>query len=99
MDRKKRIQVVVVAAIGLVALFVARIGAPLVAILVWPSPNLSGDTEAIMESFSHAARTAQIVNTISIASLGLAGVCMIYLLVMLAAWFIGPPESETNQNG
>ena len=97
MDRKKRVQVVVVAAIGLAALFVAYIGAPLIGVFLWPTPNLSGDAGEFMESFSHAARTAQIVNTISIASLGVAGVCTIYLLVMLAAWFIGPPECETNQ--
>lgn len=98
MDRKKRIRFVVVAAIGLLALFVAFIGAPFVAVVLWPEPDASDDVVAVMDSFNEAARTAQVANTISLVSLLVAGVCMIYLLVSLAAWFIGPSADNSELN-
>lgn len=98
MDRKKRIRIVVVAAIDLLALFVAFVGAPLVAVSLWPESNASDDVGAFMRSFNEAAHTAQVANTISLVSLLVAGVCTIYLLVVLAVWFIGPSADNCERN-
>jgi hypothetical protein len=98
MDRQKRIRVVIVAAIGLLSLFVACIGAPLVAVALWPAPNMLGDADAFRDSFAQAAQTAKAANTVSLVSLLIAGGCVVYLLVALAGWFIGPPDRTPNHD-
>jgi len=98
MDRSKRIRVVAVAGVGILALFVAFIGAPLVAALLWPTPDLSNDVEAFTESFAQAAETARVANTVSMVALAVAGLCILYLLVVLAGWFIGPKDTGGEPN-
>ena len=94
MDRKKRIRFVVVATVGLVNLFVAFIGAPLIAVMLWPThAEFSADSDSMMRSFSEAHRIANIANTISLVCLLAAGACFVYLLAGLATWFIGNPNA------
>ncbi len=103
MDRQKRIRVVIVAAIGLLSLFVAFVGAPLIVVALWPTPDLSGDVgdvdAAFADSFTQAAQTANAAGTVSLVSLVIAGGCFGYLLVVLAGWFIGPRERNPDSDG
>jgi hypothetical protein len=92
MDRPKRIRVVVVSGAALLALFVAFFAAPLTAVLFWPTPKLSDDIEAFNESFTQAAQSIRVANTVSMIALVVAGICILYLLFALAGWFIGPKE-------
>ena len=98
MDRQKRIRVVIVAAIGLLSLFLGCVGAPLMALTLWPFPDVSGDADAVGDSFAQAAQTVNAANTVSLVSLLIAGGCFIYLLVVLAGWFIGPRDQPPDQN-
>ena len=100
MNRSKRIRVVVVAGVGIFALFVAFIGAPLIAALLSPTLHLSNDVnvEAVTQSFAQAARTARVANTVAMFAFAIAGLCLLYLLVIVAGWFIGPKETEGEPN-
>jgi hypothetical protein len=86
MNRSHRIRVVVVATLGLLALMIGLIGAPLVAVMFAPSP---ADMAKSMASFIHVIELA---NQVSMICLAVAGCCMLYLLMTLAVWFIGPKE-------
>ena len=98
MDRPRRIRIVTGIGIGLLSLFVAYFGAPLVAMLIWPPPNLSGDMDSMAQSFSQASQIAAITNRISFCALLLAGACFTYVLIDTAIWFVGPPESDVESN-
>jgi hypothetical protein len=89
-----------VAGVGVFALFVPFIGAPLIAALQSPTLDLSNDifVEAVSESFAQAARTARVANTFSMFAFAIAGLCLLYPLVVLAGWFIGPQETEGEPN-
>jgi len=94
MDRPRRIRLVVAFGTGLVLLLLAFFGAPLVAILFLPDLGADDADEngAMMAAFFQAA---DIANTVSMISLGFAGLAFLYVLIELGAWFIGPRESPT----
>ena len=94
MHRKKRVRVVVVCTVALLSLFMALFGAPLIAMALWPIPEMSNDTEAFLATFSQAAKVARAATTISLVSLVIAGGCVVYLLVVLAGWFIGSEKTS-----
>jgi len=96
MDRPRRIRIVTGIGIGLLSLFVAYFGAPLVAMLFWPTPNVSGDMDSMMQSFSQASQTAAITNRVSLCALLFAGLCFTYVLIDTAIWFVGPTESDAD---
>ena len=98
MDRSKRIRVVAVSVVGLVALFVAFIGAPLTAALLWPAPDTFNDAEAFTGSILQSAQTARVANTVSMVALVVADLCILYVLIVLAGWFIGPKETDGESN-
>jgi formate/nitrite transporter FocA (FNT family) len=97
MERQKRIRVVVVSAVALLSLLMALFGAPLIAVTIWPIPAIANDGEAFIATFAQAARAARTSTTISLVSLAIAGGCVIYLLVVLAAWFVGPKERSAER--
>lgn len=96
MDRNKRIRVVAVAGVALFAIFVAFIGAPLIAAAFLPSPDFSNDSDAFKDPFTQAVQTARVVNTVSMVALLVAGGCFLYLLILLAVWFIGAKDSTAD---
>ena len=94
MNRRKRIRIVVVSAIGLTSLLVAFLG-PLTAAVALQRPlGMSADEGQMMESVQEAVRVTMIVNLASLVALGVAGICFVYLMVVLAAWFIGPAQQN-----
>lgn len=96
MDRPRRIRIVAGIGLGLFALFVAYLGTPLAAMFVWPTPDVSGDMDSMMDSFAQTSRAATIANRISLGALVFAVFSFAYVLVDVAIWFIGPPESDTD---
>jgi len=97
MNRQTRIRVVAVSGLALFAIFVAFIGAPLIAVAFWPSQDLSSSNiETVTESIAQITQAARIANNVSMIALAVAGVCILYLLVVLAGWFIGPKDAARN---
>lgn len=90
MDRPQRIKMVAVCSIGLLAFVVGIFGSPVVAVMSAPSPS---DMEKSMPDF---IRHIQLANQVSMICLATSGVCLLYLLITFASWFIGPKE-ETVQ--
>ncbi len=96
LDRPRRIRIVAGIGVGLVALFVACLGAPMVAMLSWPSPDVSGDPNSMIQSFSQASQAAAMMNRVSFDALLFAGLCLVFVLTDIAIWFVGPSEPDTN---
>ena len=98
MKRSLRIRLVVAGGVGLFSLFVAFIGAPLVSVIFWPSPDFFGDDgSGIMESMSSAQQLAKTTSFVSFGSLAVAGICFAYVLVVLAGSFIGPSQEQRDR--
>lgn len=97
MNRGKRIRVVIVAGVGLLALLIALVGAPLLAMALLPKKTPLGGYDfgnvGFESQFRQMVEVARIANLVSLVSLAVASVCLLYLLVTLAAWFIGPKQA------
>ncbi len=98
MDRLRRIRIVTGIGIGLLSLFVAFFGAPLVAMLFWPTPTAVDDADSMLQSFSQASQTAVISNSISFYAMLFAGLCFTYVLIETAIWFVGRSEPDTESS-
>lgn len=99
MNRSQRVRLVVAVGVGLFALFVAFIGAPLVAALLLRFPGAADDSAGFLEVMSSSQRIANAAGLVSLASLVFAGLCLLYVLVLLAGWFIGPREESRDHPG
>lgn len=95
MNRSQRIRMVAAAGVGLFALFVAFVGALLVAAIFWTFPDprdaVAGEW---MTSIAAAQRIANAANAVSLGSLAVAGFCFLYVLVVWAIWFVGPSRDS-----
>ena len=96
MNGSQRIHLVVAVVVGVFALLVAFVGAPLVAAFFWPSPDFSGDVGGFVESMSSAQRIADATNLVSFGSLAVAAICFVYVLVVLAVWYLGPTRNSSD---
>jgi hypothetical protein len=90
MNRPQRIRLVVAAFLGLFWLFVAFIGAPIIAAAFWPSFENSNNVEQLGEVMAASTRIAEISGYVSLVAFLLAGLCFCYVMFIVAAWFIGP---------
>ncbi len=99
MDRQTRIRLVCGLAVTLIGIFVAVIGVPLFASLLWPDISGVSDSDGMIESFTQAAQFARIMRTVSLISLLVSCVAFIYCLVVLARWFIVSAESPSKPRG
>ena len=91
MNRRQRIRLVVAIAVGLISLFMAFIGGPLIASTFWPPDFMD------LESWNAIQRVAEITNVASRYFLVVTGICCVYVFVALAVTFIGPPEKPKDQ--
>ena len=99
MDRQTRIRLVCGLAVTLIGIFVAVIGVPLFASLLWPDISGVSDSDGMIESFTQAAQFARIMRTVSLIFLLVSCVAFIYCLVVLARWFIVSAESPSKPRG
>jgi hypothetical protein len=99
MDRQTRIRLVCGLAVTLFGIFVAVIGVPLFASLLWPDMVGVTDADGMIESFTQAAHIAQIMRTVAMISLLVSCVTFIYCLVVLARWFIASAEAPSKPRG
>ena len=88
MDRQTRIRIVIGAAVTLLGLFFAFIGAPLVAQAFWPDASSANDVDGMMQAMTQASRTAQIASRISVIALVVSLMAFVYSLAIVAIWFI-----------
>lgn len=89
MDRPQRIRIVIVATVGLISLVAGLFSAPLVAVLM--APSSAAELKQSMPEFIHAIQWA---NQVSLICLAISGCCLLYLLIKLAIWFVGPKEES-----
>ena len=88
MDRQTRIRIVIGAAVTLLGLFVAFIGAPVVAQLFWPNVAAAKDIADIEQTMTQSFRAAKIANRISMSALIVSLAAFVYSLAIVSAWFI-----------
>jgi hypothetical protein len=101
MNWSQQIHLLVAAVVvGVFAMLVAFVGAPLVATIFWPSPDVSNDVGGFVESMSAAQRIANASDLVSLGSLVVAAICFVYVLVVLnwnlAVWFFGPKRNSSD---
>lgn len=99
MDRQTRIRLVCALAVTAFGIFVAVIGVPLFASLLWPDMAGVTDADGMIESFTRAANIARIMQTVSMISLLVSCVAFTYCLVVLARWFIASVEAPSKPRG
>jgi hypothetical protein len=95
MDRPKRIRIVIVAAIGLLAWFVENYVLAVVAVKWSPLASPRQDSQDALTSVAETFLLIESLRKASWVCEAIEGACLIYLLVQLAIWFIGPPEKKT----
>ena len=88
MDRQTRIRIVIGAAVTLLGLFFAFIGAPLVAQAFGPNASGANDVDGMMQAMTQTSRAAQIANRISVIALVVSLMAFVYSLAIVAIWFI-----------
>ena len=100
MARQTRIKLVTGLAICLVGLL-AALGGPVVVMVALQngSPaNMSQGDQAmaqVLAQFQAMQRAAAISQTVFLVGAGLAGGALLYVLAVLAVWFVGPPDKTT----
>lgn len=97
MSRSQRIRFVVATAVGLAAVFVAFVGAPVATMFLWDVPNLSEGDAAKVEAIETWTSISQVVHYVAMGSLVVAGISFVYIFVALSSWFIGQEPTVGNE--
>ena len=98
MNRRTRIGIVIGIAITLVGVFVAFIGAPLIASFFMPSAPASNgidDIGAMMDAMGTASSVAETSRMISIVALLVALAAFVYTMFVLAMWFVKSAPTQS----
>ncbi len=99
MKRSLLIRLVAVMVVGLLALVVAIV-APFVGVFFWEMPDFAADVSEVGDTFDTLASNQATTNAsmvVSLAAFGVTGICVIYVLVVVAGWFVGPAEKPRDE--
>ena len=97
MPRPLRIRLVVAVACAFIGMVVANFGGPLVVMVMVPAmtPADLDQPQQLVERVLAIQQAGTIGSAVSLVGLLAAGISFIYGFVVLAKWFVGPPENPS----
>ena len=95
MSRSDRIHLVLALVLAMIGLLIAFVAAPLVAVLMVPSPTgFNGSPEDFADFMSASQRMGRCYQWMFFGGLSVTGLSLLYCFVLWASWFIGAGEKK-----